>query len=450
MNIGNSIGGIVNGVKITNPSAGQALVWDGTNWSNNAISATGAVVTDGSLLGNGLTATPLGLDAVNSGGAGTFTYLGCSVDTYGRVTNPINCATPLLSVAHDATLTGNGASGSPLSVVAPGGGSVSVATDTTLTGNGLTATPLHVVAPASGTVAVAVDATLTGNGLTATPLHVVPQGVTTDATLTGNGLAGTPLSVVGQTVTHDTTLSGAGTAASPLSVVSAPTGSTGVVTDATLSGAGTTGSVLHVVSAPTGSTGVVTNATLSGNGTTASPLAVVGGSISPATPLAQGIMYGKVDGTNAGSAILGYNSGNAGTGGYNSMLGNYVGHSLTTGYSDSLVGEGAGGNLTTGYNNAFFGGATGYGIVTGQGNAMFGVDNGATGDYSSTVVLGTNATATANNQFVLGSQYYPLSTSTTATTGTHALPANAAGFLVINFNGTTSSSNIIKVPYYAA
>lgn len=52
------------------------------------------------------------------------------------------------TVSTDATLTGNGTSGSPLSVVAPGLSAVS--TDTTLTGSGTVGSPLSVVDSSAG------------------------------------------------------------------------------------------------------------------------------------------------------------------------------------------------------------------------------------------------------------------------------------------------------------
>jgi hypothetical protein len=72
------------------------------------------------------------------------------------------------TVSTDATLTGNGTSGSPLSVAAPG--LASVTTDTTLTGAGTVGSPLSVAAP--GLASVTTDTTLTGSGTVGSPLSV--------------------------------------------------------------------------------------------------------------------------------------------------------------------------------------------------------------------------------------------------------------------------------------
>lgn len=281
MNIGNSIGGIINGLRITNPQAGQALIWDGTNWSNNTVSTTDGVFTDSSLQGNGLSATPLALVPVNGGGVGTFTYLGGSVDQYGRITTPINCATPLLSVAHDGTLSGNGAAGSPLTVLYAPTGSTGIAHDTTLTGDGTTASPLTVSYAPPGSTGIVHDTTLSGNGETAYPLEVVsaPAGstaVAVDATLTGNGLTATPLAVASPWagVIHDATLTGDGKLTN-LSALPPASGTVAVAVDATLTGNGLTATPLHAVPPSTGTVGVaVTGPLITGNGLTATPLKV--------------------------------------------------------------------------------------------------------------------------------------------------------------------------------
>jgi hypothetical protein len=56
----------------------------------------------------------------------------------------------LESVTHDATMTGDGTPGSPLSVVPSGGGLASVEHDATLTGDGTAASPLSVVGGSGG------------------------------------------------------------------------------------------------------------------------------------------------------------------------------------------------------------------------------------------------------------------------------------------------------------
>jgi hypothetical protein len=66
-------------------------------------------------------------------------------------------STPLTAVSHDATLTGDGTSGSPLSVVSPYTG---VVHDSSLAGNGTAASPLRVVPQATAIAPLTVvDAT---------------------------------------------------------------------------------------------------------------------------------------------------------------------------------------------------------------------------------------------------------------------------------------------------
>jgi hypothetical protein len=186
----------------------------------------------------------------------------------------------LASIVHDGTLAGNGTSATPLAVVA---GSVAVATDaTTLIGNGTTGMPLGVKA---GSLPISTDATtLTGNGTTALPLGVKAGSlpIATDATtLTGNGTTGMPLGVKAGSlpIAHDGTMTGNGTTGTPLSVKG---GSVAVATDGTtLAGNGTTATPLAVKA---GSLPIATDAaTLTGNGTTATPLAVKAGSLPVAT-----------------------------------------------------------------------------------------------------------------------------------------------------------------------
>ena len=68
-------------------------------------------------------------------------------------------------------------------------------------------------------ISIETDATLTGTGLVGDPLSVVPVAVQHDATLGGTGLAGSPLTVAAVPVQHDATMTGTGLVGSPLSVV---------------------------------------------------------------------------------------------------------------------------------------------------------------------------------------------------------------------------------------
>jgi hypothetical protein len=74
----------------------------------------------------------------------------------------------------------------------------------------------------------------------------------------------------------------------------------------------------------------------------------------------------------------------------NVALGKDALYNNTTGYSNVALGYGALGNNTTGIFNS----SLGYGTQT--------------GDFSGSTILGAGATATSNNQFVLGSTTHPL------------------------------------------
>jgi len=77
------------------------------------------------------------------------------------------------------------------------------------------------------------------------------------------------------------------------------------------------------------------------------------------------------------------------------------------------------------------------------------IGNGAnvsTNSLSGVVVLGTGAIASNSNQWAMGSSTWPLSTASFATNGlvsSNTMPTTAAGFLVLNLNGT-----IRKLPFF--
>lgn len=182
----------------------------------------------------------------------------------GTVAEPLSVVPHTVAVATDSlTIEGNGTTAQPLAVIH---GAIAVVVDgITINGDGTLANPLKVD---PDTVSVATNATLTGNGTTASPLGVVP--IVTNATLTGNGFAGNPLGVVAQSVavaTDGITITGNGTTASPLTAMN---GTVAVATDGvTIGGAGVTASPLHVLP---NTVAVAVNAPLTGNGTTATPL----------------------------------------------------------------------------------------------------------------------------------------------------------------------------------
>ena len=128
--------------------------------------------------------------------------------------------------------------------------------------------------------------------------------------------------------------------------------------------------------------------------------------------------------------FLGQNAGFFNTaGGCNNFLGNQAGLVNTTGGSNNFFGTCAGRSNTTGSNNNFFGTCAGSTNTIGSNNIIIGnTASVATNALSSVIVLGVSATATASNQLAMGSTNWPLSTTATA--------GSAAGFLVINLNGT--------------
>jgi hypothetical protein len=90
---------------------------------------------------------------------------------------------------------------------------------------------------------------------------------------------------------------------------------------------------------------------------------------------------------------------------------------------------------TTGNFNNFMGRCAGCTNTIGSNNIILGnLANVATNSLSGVIVLGAGATATDQNQLAMGSSTFPL--STTGSAGT------AAGFLVINLNGT-----LRKIPF---
>ena len=76
--------------------------------------------------------------------------------------------------------------------------------------------------------------------------------------------------------------------------------------------------------------------------------------------------------------------------------------SLTSGFHNNAIGQNAGAAITTAYQNNFMGYGAGGDCITGNRNVAIG-NSAATGDFNGSVILGSYATATANNQFVIGS-----------------------------------------------
>lgn len=170
---GGRIGSVIANIQVTNAVPGDVLVFDGSNWVNSGTLPTPTTVSvvPGDLTGDGSTLSPLGL--ANSGVVpGSYTYAGINVDAKGRVTAAISGATPLTSVAHDATLAGDGTVGNPLTVVPGAITPTTVQTDNVTTeGDGSLATPIKLKQ-------VQVASNLSGNGTVGVPLDLANTAVT--------------------------------------------------------------------------------------------------------------------------------------------------------------------------------------------------------------------------------------------------------------------------------
>lgn len=110
----------------------------------------------------------------------------------------------------------------------------------------------------------------------------------------------------------------------------------------------------------------------------------------------------------------------------NILIGREAGYSMTTGFVNIVIGSIAGLQLTTGQKNAFYGVNAGRDTTTGSNNIAIGdnalknntighnnialgSDSGTTtSSLSNVIVLGTNATASASNQFIVGSWTHPV------------------------------------------
>jgi hypothetical protein len=72
-----------------------------------------------------------------------------------------------------------------------------------------------------------------------------------------------------------------------------------------------------------------------------------------------------------------------------------------------MLGVAAGSSTTIGNRNIFIGPSAGNGVTTGGFNTFVGADTSSTlNSVTGSIVLGSNAFATANNQFVVGSVVY--------------------------------------------
>jgi hypothetical protein len=102
-------------------------------------------------------------------------------------------------------------------------------------------------------------------------------------------------------------------------------------------------------------------------------------------------------------------------------MGVYSLYSNTTGYSNVALGQSALRNNTTGNYNVALGKSALYSNTKGEYNVALGY-NVQSGDFSNSIIIGVSASATTNNQLVLGSsttQVGPVTMSTFSQT--HAI-----------------------------
>lgn len=274
----------------------------------------------------------------------------------------------LESVAHDATLSGDGTSASPLGAANQGIGTAQLAdgavvniklADGTVTGEKIANGAVTNAKLADGTVTgeKIANGAVTGAKIATGQVLKSLNGLTDSVTLqTGPNITITPF---GNTLTIDSNGGG-------LSAVSH---------NATLTGDGTSGSPLGVF-APLTLTGSGTEAILSVANTGGGAAIAAAGPINTSTQYnIGGERVFSIGGVN--NTFVGVGTGHVNpSGGFNSFFGTDAGFNVTTGFSNSFFGVGAGSLITTGTQNSFFG--TGAGILntTGRGNAFFGADAG--------------------------------------------------------------------------
>jgi len=139
-----------------------------------------------------------------------------------------------------------------------------------------------------------------------------------------------------------------------------------------------------------------------------------------------GSSAGAANTTGTGLTAVGYQALTASIGNNNTAFGYQTGLGVSTGAGNSLFGYQSGTNLTTGSFNTLMGvsivaaltsssnTAVGYAITaTGNSNTLFGRDINS-GGFDASIVIGRGGSATASNQFVVGSATYPAGTITTA------------------------------------
>ena len=302
----------------------------------------------------------------------------------------------LETVAHDATLSGDGTVTNPVRV-AVGGVNTAHLADGAVTEQKIGAG--HVVKSLNG---LSDNVTLqAGPNIT-----ITPSGNTLTIEGSGNSLS---------TVSHNSSLTGDGTSGSPL----------GIAAPLTLnnSDASPTLSVTNSGGGPAISTAGAINTSTQYN---------IGGSrvlsVSGLQNTFVGISSGQRNTTGAANSFFGTNSGSENNASFNSFFGWQAGFLNTTGAENSFFGADAGGRSiggtansffgvragfnTTGVQNSFYGVRTGLSNTTGSSNSFFGNEAGrdnTTGNVNAffgTVAGGTNTTGTGNSFFGHGAGWY--------------------------------------------
>ena len=135
-----------------------------------------------------------------------------------------------------------------------------------------------------------------------------------------------------------------------------------------------------------------------------------GGQVATNTTL--GFQAGNATATAGGSTYIGYQAGNKNIGGSITAIGHTSAFNNTNGDGITAIGGRALLSNTTGNYNTAVGYSSLLSNTTGSSNTAIGVD-ASSGNFTGSVILGRNATATANNQFVVGSSTINAGTVTT-------------------------------------
>jgi len=117
---------------------------------------------------------------------------------------------------------------------------------------------------------------------------------------------------------------------------------------------------------------------------------------------------GELISSGVNNTIIGYRAGkSATTANGNTLIGKDAGTDLTAGHN-TIIGLQAGLTINTGHSNVIIGSTAGTGSTTTTSESVL-IGRGAnSGNFDKVIVIGRGATATANNQLILGSQDAPI------------------------------------------